>query len=242
MPIFRLTREIAFPPPTLAEPSGLLAVGGDLSPSRLLLAYSIGIFPWYSEGQPILWHSPDPRMVLTSDALKVNKSLRQALRKQPYEIRLDTAFQDVVASCADIPRSDQDGTWITDEMLDAYCHLHELGFAHSVEAWRGDELVGGAYGICIGGIFCGESMFAKASDASKIAFVTLIRQLERWGVELIDCQVYTDHLARFGAVEWPRERFLEALEEAVLKPQRRGAWTLDDDLTRGALPSGGRRR
>jgi leucyl/phenylalanyl-tRNA--protein transferase len=225
--IFRLDPRLVFPDPSLAEPSGLLAVGGDLKPRRLILAYASGIFPWYNEGQPILWHSPDPRMVLLAKELYVGRSLAKEIRRAKYEIRLDTAFRAVIEACALVPRPDQDGTWITDEMMDAYVELHRLGFAHSAEAWLDGELVGGLYGVSLGAAFFGESMFANAPDASKVAFVTLVRQLERWGIELIDCQVKTSHLTRFGATEWPRVRFLKALEEALEKPTRKGGWQLE---------------
>jgi len=227
MPVFCLDERLVFPPPELASEEGVLAVGGDLKPDRLLLAYSMGIFPWYGDDLPIIWHSPDPRMVLTPDAIHVPRSLRKAIRKQPYEIRFDTAFADVIEACAAVPRPDQDGTWIVSDMVDAYVELHERGFAHSVEAWRGDELVGGLYGVSLGGGFFGESMFARATDASKIAFVTLVQQLRAWRFDLIDCQVYTAHLERFGAVMWPRDRFLTALRRTLRKPTRMGPWRND---------------
>jgi leucyl/phenylalanyl-tRNA--protein transferase len=230
MPIFRLDERLIFPPPAMAEPSGVLAIGGDLRPERLLLAYSMGIFPWYSEDMPILWHSPDPRMVLTPATMHAGRSLRKAMRKRPYEIRLDTAFADVIAACAATPREGQRGTWITDEMMDAYIELHRRGLAHSAEAWQGDRLVGGLYGVSIGGVFFGESMFAHATDASKIAFATLVRQLAAWGIELIDCQVYTEHLASLGAEELPRAEFLGALERALRKPTRKGRWRLGESV------------
>lgn len=225
--IFRLDHRLIFPPPELAEPSGLLAVGGDLSAKRLILAYSSGIFPWYNEGLPILWHSPDPRMVLRAGDLHVGRSLAKEIRRGTYEIRLDTAFREVMEACAETKRPDQDGTWITGEMLEAYVELYRLGFAHSTEAWKDGELVGGLYGVSLGAAYFGESMFARAPDASKVAFVTLVRQMTRWGIELIDCQVKTAHLTRFGAAEEPRPRFLSALAEALEKPTRRGAWKLD---------------
>jgi leucyl/phenylalanyl-tRNA--protein transferase len=190
----------------------------------------MGIFPWFSEGMPILWHSPDPRLVLTPDTLHVSRSLRKALRKKPYEIRLDTAFADVIDACARTPRPGQNGTWITADMREAYVELHRRGFAHSAEAWQGPRLVGGLYGVSLGGVFYGESMFADASDASKIAFVTLVRQLAAWGIELIDCQVHTEHLASLGAEEWTRSRFLKALERAMRLPTRKGRWRLDEAL------------
>lgn len=230
MPVYRLPEEVAFPPPTEAEPSGLLAVGGDLSPERLLTAYANGIFPWYSEDEPILWFSPDPRFVLRPSALRVSRSLRKRVRRGDYRVTLDTAFADVIARCQATPRPGQAGTWITPEMRDAYIALHELGFAHSVEAWRGEELVGGLYGVGLGGLFSGESMFAHAPDASKVAFVWLVRQLERWGVALIDCQIQTDHLERFGAEDLDRDAFLDALPDLVRPPYGRGRWRFDPDL------------
>ena len=230
MPIFRLDERLIFPPPALADPNGILAIGGDLRPERLLLAYSMGIFPWYSEEMPILWHSPEARLVLTPATLHVGRSLRKALRKKPYEIRLDTAFVQVIDACARTSRPGQNGTWITRDMRAAYVELHRRGFAHSAEAWQGQRLVGGLYGVCLGGVFFGESMFAYASDASKLAFVTLVRQLAVWGVDLIDCQEHTEHLASLGAEEWPRFLFLQALERAVRQPTRTGPWRLDEGL------------
>lgn len=215
MPVYLLDGRIAFPDPREADPSGLIGVGGDLRPERLMLGYSLGIFPWYGEGQPILWHAPAWRMVLRPDELHVGRSLRKAIRRAPYDIRYDTDFEQVIDHCAEVPRDDQDGTWITEEMRDAYVRLHELGHAHCVEAWDGDRMVGGAYGVTLGGVFFGESMFATARDASKIAFVHLVRQLETFGYGLIDCQVYTDHLARFGATEWPRDEFLAELAQML---------------------------
>jgi leucyl/phenylalanyl-tRNA--protein transferase len=225
--VYRLTGELSFPAPHKADPSGLLAVGGDLDTKRLLLAYSMGIFPWYEDGLPILWHSPDPRMALLPEELRVSRSLRKVLRDQPFEIRLDGAFEAVVRACARIPRGGQDGTWITEEMIGAYRQLFELGYAHSAEAWSDGELVGGLYGVSLGGCFFGESMFATSADASKAAFATLVAQLARWDFDLIDCQVHTDHLARFGATEWPRSRFLSALEKSLAKTTRRGCWQFD---------------
>lgn len=201
------------PDPEESDARGLLAIGGDLRPERLIDAYRRGIFPWYGEGLPILWHSPDPRFVLVPDQLVVNRSLRKVLRKGRYSIRFDTAFSEVLSHCAAVPRAGQDGTWITREMIGAYEQLHALGHAHSVEAWEDDQLVGGLYGVSVGALFCGESMFALAPDASKVAFVWAVRHLRHWGFRLIDCQVYTDHLDRFGAVEWPRWLFLRAVAE-----------------------------
>jgi len=226
-----LAAGIPFPPLSraLQEPNGLLAAGGDLSPERLLMAYGHGIFPWFSEGQPILWWSPDPRMVLFPDELKVSRSLAKTLRKRPFEVRADTAFRAVMQGCA-APRPGEPGTWISAYMIAAYSRLHELGHAHSVEAWHGNELVGGLYGIALGRMFYGESMFSRATDASKIAFVHLARQLERWGFGMIDCQMKTAHLASLGAREIPREEFARRLAELVDYPNIPGHWRLDHDL------------
>ncbi|MGM0593936.1 MAG: leucyl/phenylalanyl-tRNA--protein transferase [Pseudomonadota bacterium] len=221
-----------FPDPqyALREPDGLLAVGGDLSPARLLNAYRQGIFPWYSDGQPILWWSPDPRMVLYPDHLKISRSLRKTLRKRRFDVTLDCAFAEVVSACSE-PRPGQDGTWITQEMAQAYRQLHRLGFAHSVECWEGDELVGGLYGVNMGKVFFGESMFSRRSDASKTALAYLSRQLRRWDFGLIDCQVYTVHLASLGAEEIARPRFLEQLDRWC-EPfdAHQGAWQLQSDI------------
>ncbi len=224
MPVFRLDEEIAFPPPDLADDNGLLAVGGDLQPERLLLAYSVGIFPWYHDGLPILWHSPDPRMVLEAKNLHVGRTLRKELRRNRFEIRMDTAFEAVIDACATIGRPEQEGTWITDEMKRAYCDLHELGFAHSAEAWRDEQLVGGLYGVSLGAAFFGESMFAYESNASKVAFVSFVQRIQRWGIHLVDCQVHTDLLEQFGAELWPRRRYLAALTAALDNPTLRGHW------------------
>jgi leucyl/phenylalanyl-tRNA--protein transferase len=227
MPVFQLDERLVFPPAELADPDGLLAVGGDLRPERLLLAYSTGIFPWPTEGFPLLWHSPNPRYVLQGHKLHVPKSLARAMKRGSYRCTLDTAFDRVIGHCAYKPRPGQNGTWITDEMIDAYRHLHQLGFAHSVEAWDGDELAGGLYGVSLGAVFFGESMFALKPDASKVAFVLLVRQLARWGIDLIDAQVHTRHLERFGAEHWPRARYLQALNGALDRPTRRGKWRFD---------------
>jgi leucyl/phenylalanyl-tRNA--protein transferase len=219
-----------FPPPEEAEPSGLLAVGGDLHPTRVLEAYRTGVFPWFSEGQPILWWSPDPRAVLDISALRVRRSLRKKLRQQPYRITLDQAFDKVVHRCAQVPRPGQDGTWITSAMERTYADLHRAGHAHSAEAWVGERLVGGLYGVAVGPVFCGESMFADASDASKIAFVWLVRQLARWGFTTIDCQMRTEHLERFGARDVPRAEFLSTLRAGRCRSLREEPWLFDDDF------------
>jgi leucyl/phenylalanyl-tRNA--protein transferase len=215
MPVFRLTEDLAFPPSELAEDDGLLAVGGDLSVDRLILGYSMGIFPWYSDGYPILWWSPDPRLILIPQELKVSRSLRQTIKKDIYTITMDKAFEQVISNCADIRRGEDDGTWITSEMKDAYIQLHNAGYAHSVEAWNADELAGGLYGVILGRAFFGESMFAKKNDASKVAFVKFAEFLIKRGFELIDCQVTTRHLMNFGAREVPRTEFLEMLTKAL---------------------------
>lgn len=229
MPIYRLDERMVFPRPELAHESGLLAVGGDLRPERLLLAYSSGIFPWY-ERKPILWHSPDPRTVLLASRIHVPRSLRKTQRKGLYEVRLDTSFRAVIDGCASA-REIGGGTWITSEMKAAYEELFRLGLAHTAESWRDGELVGGLYGVSLGGAYFGESMFSRADDASKVAFVTLVEQLRRWEIELIDCQVHTEHLERFGAEEWPRARYLKALKDALVRPTRQGRWALDPDLS-----------
>ncbi|MCB9679710.1 MAG: leucyl/phenylalanyl-tRNA--protein transferase [Alphaproteobacteria bacterium] len=230
MPIYRIPQQHVFPDPELADPNGLLGVGGDLDPARVLLAYHLGIFPWFSRGQPILWWSPDPRLVLEPSALQIQRSLGKRIRQQPYRITMDLAFSEVIEQCGRVPRPGQDGTWITPGMLRAYQQLFEAGFAHSVEAWEGDTLVGGLYGVSVGSLFAGESMFALRPDASKIAFVHFVRQFERWGGELVDCQVQTEHLARFGAVEIPRADYLARLRECASKPARPAPWQFDDDF------------
>lgn len=206
-----------FPPldRALVEPNGLLAAGGELVPDRIVDAYRRGVFPWYSGNQPVLWWSPDPRMVLFVDEFRVRRSLAKRVRQRPFEIRADTAFEQVIRACASAPRPGQEGTWITPAMVDAYIALHRRGVAHSVEAWRGGELAGGLYGIALGRVFFGESMFARESDASKIAFVHLVERLRRDGVRLVDCQQETDHLAGFGARPIPRRAFAALLAELI---------------------------
>ncbi len=213
-------------------------MGGDLSPERLLLGYSKGIFPWYAENLPILWHSPDPRMIMTTRDLVVGKSLKKTIRRRPYELKLDTAFMRVLEGCAAAPRPGQTGTWLIPDMVEAYRKLHELGFAHSIEAWQDDVLVGGLYGVSLGAAFFGESMFAKAPDASKVAYTAIVRQLDAWGIGLIDCQVHTEHLERFGAYEIPRLRYLELLKTALDEPTRRGTWRFEMDLDAFAVSGG----
>ncbi|GAB4198411.1 MAG: leucyl/phenylalanyl-tRNA--protein transferase [Sandaracinaceae bacterium] len=224
MPVYLLTDELVFPPPEGASREGVVAVGGDFRPERLLLAYSQGIFPWPTAGMPLLWFSPTPRFVLRPREVHVGRSLAKALRRDRFEIRMDTAFEPVIRACAAIPRPGQDGTWITEELVRGYVALHELGYAHSIEAWQGRDLVGGLYGVSLGSCFFGESMFALEPDASKVAFVTLLAHLERWGIGLVDCQVKTEHLARFGAREIPRREFLAELRARMTDPTRRGRW------------------
>jgi leucyl/phenylalanyl-tRNA--protein transferase len=224
MPIFRITDDLVFPDPRLAD-DGLLAVGGDLSHERLLLAYRHGIFPWYSAGEPILWWSPDPRMILLPKELHVSQRLRRTIRQGVFRVTLDTAFPEVIHACARVPRKHEKGTWITAAMTHAYIGLHHEGYAHSVECWRGNSLVGGLYGLSLGACFFGESMFSRESNASKVAIATLAAQLEQWGIDLIDCQVANPHLFRLGGREIPRDAYLVLLRQALRTPTRRGAWT-----------------
>ncbi|SMC20065.1 leucyl/phenylalanyl-tRNA--protein transferase [Desulfacinum hydrothermale DSM 13146] len=218
MPIFSLSKDIAFPPPELAEPDGLLALGGDLSPRRLVLAYRMGIFPWYAKDTPILWWSPDPRLVLFVDELHISHSLRRVLKKKRFHVTFNRAFARVIDACARVRIEQGEDTWLVPEMIEAYRRLHELGYAHSVETWLEDRLVGGLYGVAIGRVFFGESMFSIVSDASKVALVHLARRMAQCGYELIDCQVTTKHLKRFGAREIPRSRFLRLLDRLTAQP------------------------
>lgn len=211
----------------LDDPNGLLAAGGDLSEERLLAAYGKGIFPWYSEGEPILWWSPDPRAVLFPQHIKISRSLRKTLKRQLFEVTLDAAFPQVVGACAG-PRQQARGTWITQEMFQAFCYLHQRGHAHSVECWQGDRLVGGLYGLAVGKVFFGESMFSQVTDASKIALVHLVWQLQRWGFGMIDCQVSSGHLASLGAVDIPRREFVRLLRDACARPGVSGPWRFEN--------------
>lgn len=224
MTIYRLIDDLMFPAPQDAEPDGLLAVGGDLSPRRLLLAYAMGIFPWYAAGQPILWWSPDPRLVLELQDFHVSRRMRQILRRGTFRVTLDQDFSAVIRACASVDRPGQDGTWITTDMQRAYIELHELGFAHSVESWLDDELVGGVYGVSLGRAFFGESMFSRASNASKVALATLVERLSRWDFHFLDAQVTTAHMLTLGAKELSRETFLMKLEGALRSTTRRGHW------------------
>ncbi|MBU2515013.1 leucyl/phenylalanyl-tRNA--protein transferase [bacterium] len=225
MTVYRLTKDLIFPDPTLADPEGLLAVGGDLSSERLLLAYSMGIFPWYSHGQPILWWSPDPRLILVPTGIHTSKSLNRVLRSNKYEYRFDTDFLGVICNCSQVERNGQDGTWITNEMIEAYYHLHRLGYAHSVETYSENRLVGGLYGISLGHAFFGESMFSHKPDASKAALVNLTQRLVDWKFDFIDCQVRTNHLVSMGAIDVGRDDFLEKLYYALQYETRKGSWT-----------------
>jgi leucyl/phenylalanyl-tRNA--protein transferase len=198
---------------SLTDPDGLLAIGGDLSLTRLLSAYKSGIFPWYSEGQPILWWSPDPRFILLPENLKVSRSLRKTIRKQTFSISINKAFNSVIQACSRTARPGQDGTWITDAMYHAYVELHKAGYAHSVEAWHNQQLVGGLYGVAIGRVFFGESMFCHETDASKVAFACFVKHVQKLGFQLIDCQVYTNHLQSLGAKQIPRQQFINLLKK-----------------------------
>jgi leucyl/phenylalanyl-tRNA--protein transferase len=221
-------------PPTeqaLKHPDGLLAVGGDLTPTRLMVAYRRGIFPWYSEDQPILWWAPSQRMVLFPEHLKVARSLRKVMRKRQFQVTLDQNFREVIIRCAQQVRPHQSGTWITTEMIEAYCQLHHYDFAHSVECWYENQLVGGLYGVALGKIFFGESMFSQMTDASKVAFVYFVRQLQRWGYELIDCQTHTAHLQSLGAIDISRDQYLILLDHLCAAPGHTGEWRFEEVIT-----------
>ena len=206
-----LSQELFFPAVSAAHSSGIIALGGDLSPERLQLAYKSGIFPWFEDGEPITWWSPNPRMVLFLDELVVTKSMRNILNRNTFKVTFNQNFREVISNCQQIKRDGQNGTWITNDMIEAYCNLHELGIAKSVEVWQDDQIVGGLYGIDLGHVFCGESMFSKVSNASKVAFITLVRQLQQENYKLLDCQVYNEHLESLGCREIPREDFMHIL-------------------------------
>lgn len=227
MTIFEITADLYFPPINQTSSDGIIAFGGDLSAERLLLAYSSGIFPWPHEGYPLLWFCPDPRFALKPQDIIINQSLQKAFKKNPYRITFDQDFKNVIEHCAKNKRPGQDGTWITDEVISAYINLHRKGFAHSIEAYDNNTLVGGIYGISLGGIFFGESMFALSPNASKIAFATLAAHLVSWNFDLIDCQAYTEHLSRFGASEYKREKFMQILKRSLKnKPTLKAPWQL----------------
>jgi leucyl/phenylalanyl-tRNA--protein transferase len=228
MPIFRLLDEPIFPPPDYADPSGLLAVGGDLSTERLLEAYRLGIFPWYSDDQPILWWSPDPRFVLHLEEFHVSRSLRRKLNQGTFQVTADRAFDEVIAGCAAVPRPGQNGTWITAEMREAYNELHGLGYAHSVETWFEGNLVGGIYGVSLGKAFFGESMFHRKTNASKVALAALVEKLKSWDFHFLDAQMTTEHMMSLGAREISRRLFLKQLGSALEHPTRRGKWRIKD--------------
>jgi leucyl/phenylalanyl-tRNA--protein transferase len=215
MPVYLLDDSLWFPPVTDARPDGLLAVGGELSTERLLLAYSNGIFPWYNEGEVPMWWSPDPRFVLFPGELKVSKSMRQVINKGVFEFRVDSAFEEVIYNCGNVERKGMDGTWISDDIMESYTGLHELGYAHSAEAWQDGALVGGLYGVRLGDIFFGESMFSHVSNASKFAFINWVELLREQGIRLIDCQVHTPHLESLGARMIPRDQFIGMLREHI---------------------------
>jgi leucyl/phenylalanyl-tRNA--protein transferase len=214
------SNDISFPPvkQALVEPDGLLAIGGDLSSKRIIEAYTHGIFPWYSSGEPLLWWSPDPRSVIFIEDFKVSKSLKKLFNKNIFTLSHDQSFEQVIRSCSSVPRQYQDGTWITEEMIQAYCHLHELGVAHSCECWLGDKLVGGLYGLAIGQVFFGESMFSTQSNTSKLAFSYLVKQLTNWNYSLVDCQVESPHMNSLGAVNIKRENFIQLLSSCKNTP------------------------
>lgn len=236
------THKTKFPDVKLAlhEPDGLLAIGGDLSVERLVSAYPQGIFPWYSEGQPILWWSPDPRMVLQPSEVKISRSLAKNIRNKSFKITFDQNFIDVISACSE-PRLEkgikQNDTWILDEMIEAYVKLHEAGYAHSIECWQNDELVGGLYGIAIGNVFFGESMFSRVSDASKVAFIYLSKQLEKWNFQLIDCQVYSAHLESLGAKMISRKKFISLLKQFAVNDGEHNTWQADFDLVEYVISS-----
>lgn len=227
MPVFRLTDAFIFPEPHLAREDGLLAVGGDLLPQRLLLAYQMGIFPWYSPGEPILWWAPDPRLVLFPHEFRMPKRLARTIRQGVFHVTMDQAFSEVIEECSRIRTEQEEGTWIDEDMIHAYNELHDLGYAHSVECWRDGNLAGGVYGVSIGKTFFGESMFSRVTDSSKVALATLVQHLQQWEFDLIDCQVRTDHLIRLGAREIAGADFQALLEKSVRKPTHRGKWQLE---------------
>ena len=216
MPIYKLSDDLVFPDPSLCEPDGLLAIEGDLSPDRLLLAYSNGIFPWFSQGEPILWWSPNPRFIVYPKNIKISHSMKKLIKKNTYKVSFDTCFREVISNCSMIRK--ETGTWITNEMIEAYCKLHELGYAHSVETWFDGKLVGGLYGISMGKCFFGESMFSTMDNASKFAFISFGKVLEEKGFSIIDCQVHTNHLESLGAVNMTRENFLELIKKGISIP------------------------
>ena len=235
MPVYLLSDNLIFPSPQLAPQEGLLAVGGDLSQERLLLAYRMGIFPWYSKDEPIMWWSPDPRLVLYPSELKVSKSLKKTIKKRLFQVTVDQAFESVIKACAQARTRMQEGTWIVNDMIAAYCNLHESGLAHSVETWQAGKLTGGLYGVSLGKCFFGESMFSRTSNASKVAFVALVELLKTLNFNLIDCQVTTAHLLSFGAREIPRTRFLKELEKSLESTTIKNKWSFSTNPFSGSI-------
>jgi leucyl/phenylalanyl-tRNA--protein transferase len=227
MTVFFLNNSLVFPDPRSAESDGLVAVGGDLRIERLILAYQNGIFPWYSEGYPILWFSPDPRLIMFPDQLRVSRSLRRVINSGVFEVRFDTCFEEAIIKCATVGRKNQDATWITNDMIDAYILMHNEGFAHSVETFYQDKLVGGLYGVSLGGAFFGESMFHLMSNASKVALYHLVEKLKLWGFDFIDSQIATNHMKSLGAGEIDRESFLGMLKSTLKRKTRRGNWNTE---------------
>lgn len=224
MPIFRLSERLDFPPAWLARSDGLLCIGGDLTAERILFAYENGIFPWFSENEPILWWSPDPRLVLFPQSLRISKSLRKKIKKDSFSLTIDKAFEETIVSCSKPRKNECSSTWLVEEMIDAYIHLHQLGYAHSIETWKNNRLVGGLYGICLGGIFFGESMFSFEDDASKIALAALAYHLKQHRFDLIDCQVTTNHLLSMGAIEIPRNEYLDIIKKSVTRKDVADVW------------------
>ncbi len=224
MPLFRLSKRLDFPPAWLARSDGLLCIGGDLTPKRLILAYENGIFPWFSKNEPILWWSPDPRLILVPGNIKISKSLNKKIKKNVYSLSINNAFEQTISSCSKPRNNGHQGTWLVDEMIEAYIGLHKLGYAHSIETWKDDKLVGGLYGICLGGSFFGESMFSFETDASKIALVALANYLKKYNFDLIDCQVTTNHLLSLGAFEISRNEFLDSISSSVQRKDIGNIW------------------
>ncbi len=227
MPVFQLTDEIIFPHPDLAEENGLLAIGGDLSPTRLVAGYKAGIFPWYSQNDPILWWFTSPRLVIYPGEFRIPKRLERYLRKPLFEVSMDHAFEQVIAACANVRRDKEEGTWITEEMQEAYCRLHYLGYAHSVECWHGDQLAGGLYGVALDRVFFGESMFTVLSNSSKVALASLVKYLIKRDYQLIDCQMTTEHLVNFGACEISGKKFQKHLQTFITTTSPGGVWQND---------------
>ena len=226
MPVYRLSDKLVFPPAGLAEKDGLLAIGGDLSPERLLLAYSNGIFPWFSAGDPILWWSPSPRLVIFPGEFKTPRRLLRLLNRKKFSVTMDRAFRQVIRACATTDSRQEKGTWITGDMIAAYSLLHDMGYAHSVECWQDRELAGGLYGLSLGGVFFGESMFSRQPNSSKAALVSLVKKLQGWDFDLIDCQMKTAHLMQFGAREIPGPEFQALLAKSIQRPTQKGKWEL----------------